>query len=61
MEVTKRLIQARGNKSQRKVANDLGVSPSAISMYEQGNRVPKDSIKIKLAEYYGMTVQELFF
>jgi len=30
-------------------------------MYELGYRVPRDEIKMKLADYYGVTVQSLFF
>ena len=48
-------------KSRKEVAKDIGVSISAIQMYENGRRIPKDNIKIKLAEYFDTTVQELFF
>lgn len=48
-------------KSRKEVAKDIGVSVSAIQMYENGRRIPKDEIKIKLAEYFDATVQELFF
>lgn len=56
-----RLIKLRGNKSQEKVAKDLGLATSAISMYETEKRVPRDSIKVALARYYGTTVQAIFF
>ncbi|MBQ8634477.1 MAG: helix-turn-helix transcriptional regulator [Lachnospiraceae bacterium] len=56
-----KLIKLRGEKSREDVAKAIGVSISAISMYENGERVPRDSIKIKLAQYYGKTVQEIFF
>lgn len=29
-------------------------------MYEQGNRVPRDEIKIKLANFYGINIKEFF-
>lgn len=51
----------RGNKSLQEVAEDVGISQSALSMYENGERVPRDEIKIKLAGYYGTTVQALFY
>lgn len=56
-----RLVSLRGNQPQEKVAKEVGISVSALSMYEQGNRIPRDEIKIKLANYYGRTVQEIFF
>ena len=61
MNVAERLIKARGNKKREEVAAAIGVSLSAITMYENGERVPRDETKIKLAEYYNKTVQELFF
>lgn len=59
--IGKRLSQLRGNKTREEVASDLGISLSALQMYENAQRVPKDEIKIKLANYYKKSVQELFF
>lgn len=61
MTVAERLVLARGDRRREEVASAVGVSLSAIAMYENGERVPRDETKIKLAAYYGMTVQELFF
>ena len=47
--IRKRLIELRGEKSQAQVANDLGISDSAISAYEQGDRIPRDEVKIRIA------------
>ena len=55
------LRSLRGEKPQAEVAAELGVTPMAISQYEQGERIPNDDMKIKIASYYGKTVQELFF
>lgn len=60
-KVAERLIQLRGKKSREEVANAIGISVSAISMYENGDRIPRDDIKIKLADYYGESVQGIFF
>ncbi len=59
--IAERLIKARGDKTREEVAAAIGVSLSAIAMYENGDRVPRDETKIKLADYYHKTVQELFF
>lgn len=61
LKIGKRLSELRGNKPQDIVSNAVGISRSALSMYEQGNRIPRDEIKVKLAKFYGMTVQEIFF
>ena len=61
MTVAERLIQARGEKRRDEVASAVGISLSAIAMYENGDRIPRDEIKIRLADFYGTSVQELFF
>lgn len=61
MTVAEKLIAARGKKRREDVAAAVGISVSALAMYENGDRTPRDIIKIKLADYYNMTVQELFF
>ena len=61
MKTSKRLIVARGSRTREEVAAALGISVSAIAMYETGRRIPRDSIKQKLADYYHLTVQEIFF
>lgn len=55
------LRMARGNKSQKEVATELGISVSALSMYESGERSPRDELKIRMAKLYGTTVGNLFF
>lgn len=59
--VAKKLIALRGKRSREEVAKAVGISVSALQMYENGKRMPKDEIKIKLANFYGVTVQYLFF
>jgi putative transcriptional regulator len=59
--IAKKIFNLRGHKTREEVANDLDISLSALQMYENGQRVPKDEIKIKIANYYGLTVQEIFF
>lgn len=56
-----RLRDLRGDRSQKAVADAVGVEVMTISNYERGERVPQDEIKIRLAEYFGKTVQDIFF
>lgn len=60
-EIGRRLAKLRGTEPRENVAFAVGVSLSAMSMYENGERVPRDSIKVKLADFYRKTVQEIFF
>lgn len=61
MTIAERLVKARGSRKREEVAAAVGVSLSAIAMYENGERIPRDETKIKLAKYYNTTVQKLFF
>ena len=61
MTVAERLVAARGDRSRSEVAEAVGISLSAITLSEIGQRVPRDEIKVKLATYYNKSVGELFF
>lgn len=61
MVMAQRLTEARGDKSRETVAAAVKISVSALAMYETGQRVPRDEIKIALAEYYGLSIEFLFF
>lgn len=59
--IGERLVELRGNRTQEEVAKSIGISSSALSMYETGERIPRDPIKIELAKYYKRSVQSIFF
>ena len=56
-----RLKDLRGDRSQKEVADAIGVEVMTISNYERGERTPQDEIKVRLADYFGKTVQDIFF
>lgn len=56
-----RLRQLRGDRTQAAVAKAIGVTDMAISQYEAGIRVPSDEIKLRLADFYGVGIERLFF
>lgn len=59
--IARNLIELRGNEKRETVAEACGISVSALAMYEQGERIPRDDIKIKLAQYYNRSVESIFF
>lgn len=59
--VGQKLKDLRGDRSRDSVAAVVGISSSALGMYENNLRMPRDDIKKKLADFYGVTVQHLFF
>ena len=56
-----RKIRTERGESVETLARSIGVSNSAIGMYEGGMRVPRDEIKIKIAEQFDMPVEQIFF
>ncbi len=59
--IGKKLRALRGEKTKEEVCSKAGISISALTMYELGQRVPRDEIKEMLAKIYKVSVQELFF
>lgn len=59
-EILSKLRIAKG-KSRAEVAKAIGVSVSAVAMYELGERIPRDDVKVKIAKYFGKSVSTIFF
>lgn len=60
-EIGRRLVEARGRMSQAEAAGKIGITRSSLAMYELGQRIPKDDIKILISVAYQIPIQELFF
>lgn len=60
-EIGKRLKDLRGDRSMQEVAAALGITRQAYWLYESGERVPSDEMKAKIADYYGVSVNMIFF
>ena len=61
MSIAERLIRARGGESRRSVCAAVGIGLSTLQMYENGRRIPRDAIKVRLAAHYRTSVEALFF
>ena len=61
IKLGKKLRLIRGIRTRAEVSRATGLGQARIGNYEHGMRVPNDEAKILLANYYGMTVQELFY
>lgn len=59
--IGQRLRELRGNRTQIEVAQAVGITTMALSQYESDKRIPRDSIKVKLAEFFNTTVEDIFF
>ncbi len=60
-EMANKLVELRGNRTQDEVAKALNISKSALAMYESGKRVPRDPVKVRIAQFYGKSVPFIFF
>lgn len=61
--IGKKLEELRRAKgiTQAEVAEALGVSAMAVSLYENGERIPRDEVKIKIADFFKTPVSSIFF
>lgn len=61
LAIGKKLRQLRGKRSLSDVAKAIGISQSAVAMHERGERIPRDEIKLRYANYYKRSVASIFF
>ena len=61
--MNKTLIKLRIDRglNQKEAADKIGISQSMLSALEQGHRSGSDATKIKIAKFYGKTVESIFF
>lgn len=52
-------LRFQNRYTQKQVADDLGMTFSALSQYENGKRTPKNDVLIQLAAYYNVSVDYL--
>lgn len=60
-QIGNKLRELRGTMPRSEVAQAIGISMSALQMYECGERIPRDGIKEAIARFYGVSVGALFF
>lgn len=58
-----RLTELRKKKglTQKEFSKILNVSVGAVGMWESGKRTPTSKTMKKIAEYFGMTIEDIFF
>lgn len=55
------LVDLRDGRTRPYVAKVLGISVSALQSYEEGRRRPADEVKVRIANYYGRSLEDIFF
>lgn len=61
IRISEKLRDLRGRRTIKEVAEGCCISPSSLSMYENGERVPRDEVKVRLAKFYSVSVESIFF
>ena len=59
--IGRKLQALRGDRSREDVAAALHISKSALAMYERGERIPRDEVKLRIAEYFNTSLTSIFF
>lgn len=54
-----RVLRAKKHVRQREVADAVSIEQTALSQYENGIRVPSIETVIRLADYYGISLDTL--
>ncbi len=60
-EIGRRLKMLRGDRTLEEVGKALNVTSMAVSSWELGKRVPNDDMKVRIANYFGVSLYDLFF
>ncbi len=61
MTIGKRLLELRGSIPRKTICKAVNITYTALSNYENGLRIPRDEVKVALANFFGKTVEEIFF
>lgn len=56
-----RKLREDSGKTQKELADIMNISISAISMYENGERVPSDKVKKQYALLFDVSIEDIFF
>lgn len=54
-----KFLREQKNINQSEFAKILGIANSTLSQYETGQRIPSDEIKLKIANYFKVTIDYL--
>ena len=62
-KIASRLVELRtqAELTQAQVARELGFRQSTFSMWENGARVPRDDSKRRIAIFFDVSVDEIFY
>lgn len=56
-----KLTKLRGDKPRIAVAQELDITPQMLGAIERGSRTPSLSLAKKIADYYDVAIEDIFF
>lgn len=59
--LNQRLRECRGEKSRSQIAKALGITPQMLGALERGSKRPSLALAKKVADYYGVSIEDIFF
>lgn len=54
-------LRRKRGESQKTAAKNIGITQSMLAMLETGDRRGSDATKMAIANYYGVSVEHIFF
>lgn len=54
------MVGLRGDRTQKEIAEEMGIPLSTYVMVENGYRFPRKKLQRMFVEYFGVTADELF-
>lgn len=56
-----KMVELRGSRTHKVIAKEIGIPVSTYAMIECGHRFPRKALAIRIAEFFSVTVEALFF
>ncbi|SFR03312.1 helix-turn-helix transcriptional regulator [Desulfoscipio geothermicus] len=61
MKRREKLIALRNNVPRPEIAKQIGITPQMLGMIERGERTPSLLLAKKISDFYGVSVEDIFF
>lgn len=61
MTAGQKMRELRGKRTKEEVAAAVNVTFSSYVKYERDERIPRDEVKIRIANYFNTSVSAIFF
>lgn len=60
MTWNEKMVYLRGSKTIEEVTTTMQLNPNMYEAYERGERIPLDPVKVIIADYFKVTVEDIW-